>query len=209
MAQPEPNRRFQIERLSQSARYDIPASMAREIGRFIVIWAHLERYVLSVVRFQLGLSPAEGRIALRDGRITDTLDIIRDIGAIRQQDGDYVLLHSIRKRCDELARWRHLIAHCMWTKAGSEWVAQMSRGSWNDHPLQDKHPEAPKGSKAVLPESIPIDVSKLKSWIEQTDELIRDVRRLGNRSTALTKPSPRKRKSQSPERGPKSDPTQK
>jgi hypothetical protein len=44
------------------ARYDIPAPLAREIGRFLVTWAHFEHYVQAVVWSALQISEEQGRI---------------------------------------------------------------------------------------------------------------------------------------------------
>lgn len=61
------------------ARYDIPAALAREIGRFLVTWAYFEHYVQVVIWNTLRITAEEGRIAVREPRITDRLDMICDL----------------------------------------------------------------------------------------------------------------------------------
>ena len=102
-------------RLRTIARIDIPASLAREIGRFLVAWAHFEHYVQAVIWSALNLGAEEGRIAVRDPRVSDRLDMIRDIGKLNGTEMDYVSLLDIRKRADPLAAKRHLLAHSLWT----------------------------------------------------------------------------------------------
>src|SRR6478672_6123982 len=48
-------RDFMSTRLRTIARIDIPASLAREIGRFLVAWAHFEHYVQAVIWSALNL----------------------------------------------------------------------------------------------------------------------------------------------------------
>lgn len=191
MPKSQPTKHFYVEVLSQPARHDIPSSLAREIGRFIVTWSYIENCVQDAIYRLLELTPAEGRIALRERRITDRLDMLRDLGQLRERTGDYVLLASIRNRCEARARHRHLMAHSIWTKTDSEWVARLTRGAWDDS-SKGALPDAPKGSKVVTPESIPVTVENLREWRMQTENLIRDFRRLPDQHTVVQKPSPRK-----------------
>jgi hypothetical protein len=61
-------------------RYVIPAPLAREIERFLVTWAHFEHYVRAVVWTLVEVGQEKGRLADREPRVPDRLDMIRDIG---------------------------------------------------------------------------------------------------------------------------------
>lgn len=95
------------------ARYDIPASLAREIGRFIVGWAHFEHYLQAIIWGALKLSPEEGRIAVKELRITDRLDTIRDLGEVQNLEMDYVLLKEIRLKAEKLSGRRLFFLRCL------------------------------------------------------------------------------------------------
>jgi len=71
-----------IERVSGEAIYALSPSLSREIGRIIVRFAYFEQCVQEMVRQTLGLGEAASRIAVREPRVTDRLDMLRDaVGA--------------------------------------------------------------------------------------------------------------------------------
>ena len=108
---------FRAEQIKTKARFDIPSSLAREIGRFLVTWAHFEHYVQATVWSALSLGAEAGRIAVREPRITERLDMLRDLCELYQlRPIDYVLIADIRKRVEPLAARRHMLAHSLWTQ---------------------------------------------------------------------------------------------
>jgi hypothetical protein len=100
---------YYAERIRTKARYDIPAPLAREIGRFLVTWAHFEHYVQAIIWTALKLGEEEGRLTVREPRVTERIDMIRELGEFQNLAMDYVLLQEIRKRADPLAGKRHLL----------------------------------------------------------------------------------------------------
>jgi hypothetical protein len=186
---------IRAEKIKTIARFDIPASLAREIGRFLVTWAHFEHYAQAVIWSSLSLSAEEGRIATRDPRVTDRLDMIRDIGELNGTEMDYVLLLDIRKRANPLAAKRHLLAHSLWThdKQKNDWCALVTRGSWSE--TQEEIENYPTGSKAVQPEARPVTAVEVREWTTQTIELIEDLKKLGDQHRVVPPPpSPKKRR---------------
>jgi hypothetical protein len=183
------------------ARYDIPAPLAREIGRFIVTWAHFEDYVQSIIWGTLQLSHKEGRIAVRQSRITERLDIIRDLGVVQNLAVDFILLSEIRKRADVLAGNRHLVAHSIWQKPSAYWVVIKTRGSWSED--QREIAEHLRGSKSIEPEAISITAGDVRRWTEETIVLMDDVMRLGDQHRPV--PLPEKRKPRSVPKNRKAD----
>jgi hypothetical protein len=183
------------------ARYDIPAPLAREIGRFIVTWAHLEDYVQSIIWGTLELSYAQGRIAIREARITERFDIIRDLGKVQNIGMDFVLLKDIRNRADKLATKRHLLAHCVWQKPSGYWVALLTRGSWTEP--QSAIQNYPSGSKAVEPEAVPITPEDVRAWNQAAIALMNDVEKLGDQHRL--EPLPEKQKPRSVPKGQRRD----
>jgi hypothetical protein len=174
-------------------RYDIPAALAREIGRFIVAWANFEDYVQSLIWRALDLSHEEGRIAVRESRITERLDILREIAGIRNFELDFVLLAEISKRADKLAANRHLLAHSVWQKPGSYWIILKTRGSWSQ--AQSEIAEHLQGSKSIEPEAVAITPEDVRGWTEEAIALMGDVEKLND--NPRPKPLPEKRKKRS------------
>jgi hypothetical protein len=68
-----------IERVSGTPDYKLPASMRREVGRIIVHWGYFEHCVQEMNWQMLGISSAAGRIAMREPRVTDRLDMRHDL----------------------------------------------------------------------------------------------------------------------------------
>jgi hypothetical protein len=127
---------YYAERVKIKARYDIPVSLAREIGRFLVTWAYFEHYVQAVIWTALKLGEEEGRLTVREPRVTERLDMIRDLGEFQNLEMDYVLLQEIRKKADPLAGKRHLLAHTIWAKIDNEWSPLQTRGSWQEMQIE-------------------------------------------------------------------------
>jgi hypothetical protein len=174
-------------------RYDIPAPLAREIGRFIVTWANFEDFVQSLIWRALDLSHGEGRIAVRESRITERLDILREIAGIRNFAMDFVLLAEISKRADKLAANRHLLAHSVWQKPGSYWVVLKTRGSWTQ--AQSEIADHLRGSKSIEPEAIEITPEDVRGWTEEAIALMGDVENLNDNPRPVPLPEKRKKRS--------------
>jgi hypothetical protein len=176
-----------IERISGHAAYQLPDSLSREIGRILVRLAYFEQCVLEMVWQALNLSEASGRIAVRDPRVTDRLDMLRDVIKERGGSLDEELLKTIRQKVDLIVARRHLLAHGIWFhhKALGEWHVQLTRGSW-----PKTKEELVSGSKKVTPESIVMTVDELRSTTAEIDGLIADLKRLRLSAVGPPQPSP-------------------
>jgi hypothetical protein len=140
-----------------------------------VQFSYFEQCVQEMVWQVLHVSDAAGRIAVREPRVTDRLDMLRDVVGIRGAYFDEELFKSLRQRANLIAAKRHMLAHGIWFhhKALGEWHVQLTRGSW---PKTEE--ELVVGSKKITPESKVITVDELRSTTAQIDELIADLKRL-------------------------------
>src|SRR5476649_2325848 len=100
-----------------------------------------------------GVAPQRGCRAhcVREPRVTDRLDMLRDVIGIHQGYFDEDLFKSIRLRANLIAAKRHMLAHGIWFhhKELGEWHVQLTRGSW-----PKTEDELIRGSKKVTPESV-------------------------------------------------------
>jgi hypothetical protein len=173
-----------IDPVKGTARADLPASLAREIGRIIVHWSNFEYFVQSMVWQTIQVSEQVGRLAVRDARIADRLEMLRDLIKLRNGTWDDALFKSILERAKVVDAKRNLLAHGIWdVHAGSllegdVWYVQVARGSW---PKNVK--ELIEGSKKINPEMMPIRLSNLRETTEGIVQLIEDLKRL--RSSAV------------------------
>src|SRR5258708_11874622 len=72
-----------VERVIGNAVYELRIPFSREIGRVIVHFAYFEQCVQEMVWDAMGVSEAVGRIAIREPRITDRLEMLRDLIGLR------------------------------------------------------------------------------------------------------------------------------
>jgi hypothetical protein len=174
------------ERISGNAAYELRAPLSREIGRILVHFAYFEQCVQEMVWQALKLSEAAGRIAVREPRVTDRLEMLRDAIKLRGGTFDEELYKSIYRRTNLLAAKRHLLAHGIWFhhKARGEWHVQLTRGSW---PKNEE--ELIAGSKKVTPESVVMTLEELRSATSEISVLIADLKTL-RRSAVEAAPSP-------------------
>lgn len=165
---------FEIDRVRQIGSYDLPAGMSREIGRVIVRWAYFEGSIQDLVRQVLGLSDPVGRIAIREPKASERLEMLRDLVQLRGASWDDTLCKSMIDRTNQIARDRHLIAHGSWVKTANHWHIQVTRGSWLPV-LKDR---VGASTKKVVPELRRLDMAELRNLANQIDALIEDLRRL-------------------------------
>jgi hypothetical protein len=163
--------------VSQKARYDLPPTLNREIGRVVVRWAYFEHHIQKIiwaVPFTGDKKGAAlGRIAIQEPRAPDRLDMLERVAAARNYTFDKALLRKMRPKTKSLAEQRDLLAHGLWTKHPDEgWVVQQTRGTWNEYR------GGPRGSRRITPEAIPKETSDLRKTVSEIEELIADAKRL-------------------------------
>ena len=152
------------------ADYRIPAPYCREIGRIIVRWAYLEDLIQYIVWDLLHLDEAYGRLAVRDPRITDRLNMVRDLAALRKSAIDSKEFKFIYDQAERLATLRDHVAHGIWMKApDGEWKIERTRGF---HP-KDVSPE--KLSRRIEPDALHADLNGLRSIVAGIDALISKI----------------------------------
>jgi hypothetical protein len=167
--------KYIAERVTGLASYNLPAPLVREIGRIIVSWAYFEYCVQEMNWQALGISEAAGRIAMREPRVTDRLEMLSSLIELRDGTWDIELYKSILARSRILAAKRDLLAHGIWgyVKHLNEWHVQLARGSWPNN-----RSDLIKGSKKVTPESVPMDSAKLRQATTEIEALSADLKKL-------------------------------
>jgi hypothetical protein len=179
---------YRAERASGTAVYNLPASMTREIGRIVVHWAYFEYCVQEMNWQSLGIAPAQGRIALREPRASERLEMLRDLVKLRHGTWDDDLYLSILTRAKLLTSKRHLIAHGIWANREDGWYVELARGSWPKNLA-----ELVAGSKKVTPELVSMDTSKLRKATNEIEALIQDLKRLRTSAVVSYPSSPETR----------------
>jgi hypothetical protein len=176
---------FYAQRVSGTAKYQLPMSMSREIGRIIVHWAYFEYCVQEMNWQTLGITPAAGRLAMREPRVENRLEMLHDLVKLRGGQWDDKLYKSILSRTRLIAAKRDLVAHGIWGSLDDGWYVELSRGSW---PQNVK--ELVAGSRKLMPEMVHMDTDKLRAATNEIAKLIDDLKRLRASAVGPSAPSP-------------------
>src|SRR5271156_3750823 len=117
-------------RVVATPEYKLPASFNREIGRIIVSWAYFENSVRRGIWEILGVDERMGRIAARDPRIDDRLEMLLDLAFLREIKINEEAVKLLIARSKEVLSWRDLLAHGVWVPTPDGWLIQMTAGSY-------------------------------------------------------------------------------
>jgi hypothetical protein len=140
----------------------LPVSYYREIGRIITLWAHVEWRLRQIAYRLLEIGPKPGRIAIREPRATDYLEMIVDLMELKKLSIP-PKMPELWKDIDKCVLWRDRLAHNIWLRdpKSGEIVIQVTRGKW-ERPAGAKPKKGEKQkSRKVVPEGIPVTVPKL------------------------------------------------
>lgn len=178
-------KRYKAERASGPAAYVIPVPMSREVGRIIVHWAYYEHSIQALCWEVLGLTPAQGRTAVREPRCSDRLRMLGELVVLRGGSWDKELFRSLCKRSEDVQARRDLCAHGIWANHDRQWFVQLARGTWS--------PElggAVTGPKKATPELLLMTTEKLRAVTADVASLIHDLKRLRDSASGPRLSSP-------------------
>jgi hypothetical protein len=145
--------------------YLIPTSLSREVGRIVVRWAFLEHTLQQIVWLLMQVSFPYGRIAVREPRLEDRIQIIKTLAELRGIEFDEATVSRLQEDGKLTARSRDVLAHGMWSCINGTWHVMLTRGKWSeDFP----HPS----SKSVVPEALIVTTQALRAISADIERLI-------------------------------------
>ena len=167
-----------VKRIFQMPNWKLSAPLSREIGRVIVRWAYFENRMQSLI-YAVAFTGAKnrgalGRLAIRETKAGQRVDLLGDVADVQGVELDRLLLKAIRKKAEALSSKRNLLAHGIWTFAQDDgWVVRQTRGAW-----EEDHPERRGRKRSIEPESVPMNVEDVQRIVGELDVLIADVTKL-------------------------------
>jgi len=173
------------------ARFDLPVTMCREIGRIIVRFAYVEHYLQGIIYMLVGVNRGIGKLAIREPRAIDRVELILDLIAVRDlipppklQSKDF------KEALEDAEDIRNLCAHGAWTWSAPHeaWAVMVERGQWQGVPKTDRV----RRNKRLLPEGQIVRVSHLRTYVRGLDALALMLREIQANLEAQLKPSPQK-----------------
>lgn len=147
----------------------LPATLCREIGRIISRWAYLENYVQRIVWTLMGISREEGRLAVREPRVEERVELIADLMHVYGLNVDDKFISALIDGIRKQVRIRDAVAHGAWSFSEDygDWQVTNTKGTWNkqDRPKIER-------KKRVNPEGILLGVTALRKRVAAVDDII-------------------------------------
>lgn len=155
-------------RIVASARYDLPDDFLREIGRLMVRWSYFENSVRHGIWEIMGVDERMGRIAARDPRIDDRLDMLLDLCFLRKIKVDEDRIRQLISRANEVLAMRDLLAHGAWIHSDG-WLVQSLSGKYPKDAISEHR------KRRIAPEGINVDLEGLHTITEAAEMLIETI----------------------------------
>lgn len=163
--------------------YKLPAQLATEIGRAITRYAFLEYQLSLIIYVLLRIGKAEGRLAIREPRATDRLELISDlckIMNIKPRTDISLLTQSVGAAQNQ----RNLLAHGIWVKDGQKLLLRdtgVQGSKW-------KPDQKTSVKKKINPRGVNYTVESARSLVRLIDECCETIEELGQEIDSILYP---------------------
>ena len=147
-------------------RYDLPEDFLQEIGRLMVRWAYFENSLRRGIWEIMAIDERMGRIAARDPRIDDRLEMLLDLAFLRKIKIDEERIRLLISRANEVLAMRDLLAHGVWVHADHGWLVQSISGKYPKDAISEHR------KRRIAPEGINVDMEGLCTITEAAEMLI-------------------------------------
>jgi hypothetical protein len=166
-------------------RTELPDEINLRIGRIIVLWAYVEAILKATIYNLLGVDSREGRRAVREPRVRDTVMLIKDLLAFNKisVSGD---LDKLAAALDELSSKRHSLAHGLWVDIEGITYLQVTSGSWRPEDSNEKV------SRKVSPQGFMVPKEEMDDVLEAMSDMAGAVEGIGKQVVTALSASPRK-----------------
>jgi hypothetical protein len=146
----------------------LPDEYSVEIGRILVRWAYIEWRLHQVGYRLLDIDPATGRLAMRDPRATEYVDMIVDLLSIYELSIP-APVPKLRASLNKWGTWRNLLAHGVWVQhpTTQEYMVQNTGGQWH----RDKLAPGERLSREILTEAETVTVPLLKQIVLELESM--------------------------------------
>lgn len=148
-----------IKHIHASFAVDIPTRYTQQIGIIVTRWAYIEWRLHQICYRLLNVSPKVGRIAIREPKESQYIDMIEDLMELDSIPVPAAVA-KVRTELDKWGKSRNLVAHGLWLrdKKSRKLMIQSTAGQWDKSKLD----RGQTLSRKVLPEAIFMDLDKLK-----------------------------------------------
>lgn len=158
----------------------LPTAYYTHIGRVVSRWAYLEGKLRRIVFALLQVGPKHGRIAVREPRVVEFIEMVEDLLYLEKIQ-TRVDLKKLKKALQEIESHRNKISHGIWVKHPNSKtpILQDTKGT---HPKEsrdfDQHPKARKGR--INPKAMNVTIANFKNWTGVIDNAVAGLERLAS-----------------------------
>lgn len=143
----------------------LPEGYAALIGQAMIEWALLEMRLQELAFLALGVTDAQGRLAVKSMRAKDLALLAEELLNLA---GESIPWESDADGLRVLEERRNLLAHGVWLKHGDEFLLRDLTGTISVNGTKMK--------KKVQPAGIPITLSALENLVQQVQQAISDTK---------------------------------
>jgi hypothetical protein len=156
-----------------AARYDIPAQYVNEIGRIVVRLTYFEHCLRAIIWNLAQVDQRVGRLAIRDQGVGESIDIIRDLLALRGMSIKNESILPVRARALEISGLRDLVVHGAWGRgADRRWRVIKIRED------RVQHVSDPRIERRLNTEAVTVRIEGLRAIASGIEPLIKWARAL-------------------------------
>ncbi len=154
--------------------HKIPPVMAKLIGDITARFALVEHLLKEITRKLVGMDPKLGRVSVRQPRLEDFVDMIKEILEI-EQIAHPANLDALRTRLKRAERYRDMVAHTVWQRhpETKEIYARRLSGHW-----PKTHPKHGGVSRRIVPEIVLVTPKLMRIERTELDKLVTDLKRM-------------------------------
>lgn len=166
---------------------ELPDQLALEIGRVIPSYAAIEHVLSMLIYGLLAMDRATGRLAIREPRATDRLDILRDLLDVKgiKPATD---LPELRSRLELVQTQRDALAHNVWALgSGNRLLLGMTKGGW-----QPVSGQKGKTRRAITPQGVEFDADDCRELHSAIKDVLARLDLLRTEMIELLQASPGK-----------------
>ncbi len=145
----------------------LPRAIAYDIGRVTYAYSLLEHILRTTVYLLIEVDPKQGRLAVKDARGKEMVDLIRDLMYLDGERPAKEWWEDLRDAVESVRTERDQYAHGIWLhdRKTKQFLLRVTRGNWQ-----------PKGrnrkvSRRILPEGVPYSAADFRALLKKTTEL--------------------------------------
>ncbi len=151
----------------------LPEPLLQLVGEVVTAWAIQEHELRLLVLLLLALDPKRGRLAVRNARAKETVELVADLMHLGELESRTTKLKEFGEVLEEIENRRNAISHNIWLRSedGRLFLQSLS-GTWPSRKGEFKR------KRRIDPAGIPVEEANLTDLIQAIRQTIKQSKRL-------------------------------